>query len=146
MACHDPLRALREGGRVLQYLKRTADLALHYRPADQNLFDSVLLAHCSRKRRDKARISEVCNLAGFGDANFHPARSTTGVLVKLFGNTVAWRSKRQNQVAKSTADSEVTAMATTAYDVDNMATVVESLGVRVGSPLYVIVTTLQPPR
>ncbi len=45
-----------------------------------------------------------------GDHQVTKRKSTTGVLVKLFGNTVSWMSKRQSTVAKSSAEAEYQAL------------------------------------
>ena len=57
------------------------------------------------------KTQEETDVVVYGDASFAVKKSQTGTLVKYAGNTVAWRSQKQPQVAKSTADSEVTALA-----------------------------------
>ena len=63
----------------------------------------------------------------YGDASFAVKRSQTGTVVKVGENTICWRSSKQPQVAKSTADSEVTAMAATAILGDYVKSLRESL-------------------
>ena len=85
MATKAPKQALVEAKRVMRYLSGT--------PASGLVF---------RKNQDHA----VC---AFGDASFAIKRSQSGTVVKFGDSTVGWRSSKQPQVAKSTADSEVTA-------------------------------------
>ena len=49
----------------------------------------------------------------YGDASLAIKKSQSGTVVKFGESTVTWRSSKQPQVAKSTADSEVTALAST---------------------------------
>ena len=50
-------------------------------------------------------------LEGFGDASYEEGWAQTGVLVKYRGMIIAWKSTKQPQVPRSTAESECTAMA-----------------------------------
>ena len=90
MATTAPKRALLQGKRVLRYLKRTEDVGIWFKP------------------------TEVENVTAFGDASFAIKKSQMGTVVKLGDNIISWRSSKQPQVAKSTADNDVTAMASTA--------------------------------
>ena len=89
LAARDPSRALMLGKRVLRYLAGTTDVGLEFRP-------------------------EGADFTAYCDASFEAHRSTTGSVVTYCGCVLAWRSAKQPQVAKSTADSEVTALAATA--------------------------------
>ena len=102
MATTNPKQAILEGKRILRYLRGTADYALYFKPTDNTVI-------------------------AYGDASFAIKRSQTGTIIKIGDNTVCWRSSKQPQVAKSTADSEVTAMASTAILGDYVKTLRESL-------------------
>lgn len=51
----------------------------------------------------------------FGDCE-SIRKSTTGIVVKLFGDTVAWTSKWQNTIATSTCEAEYNALNTATCD------------------------------
>ena len=71
----------------------------------------------------------------FGDASYEEGFAQTGVLTKLFGTTVCWKSTKQPQVPRSTADSECTAMAYAAQMLEGLACLFHSLGVEIGKPV-----------
>lgn len=55
---------------------------------------------------------ESLNLVIFADANWineKDVKFTSGVLFKLFGNKIYWRSSRQDKIAFSTAETEIMA-------------------------------------
>ena len=102
LATRDPLRALALGKRVLRYLAGTRDVALVFRP-------------------------DGADFTAYGDASFEAHRSTTGSVVTYCGCVLAWRSSKQPQVARSTADSEVTALAATVSLAENVRALLESM-------------------
>ena len=102
LATRDPLRALVLGKRVLRYLAGTRDVALVFRP-------------------------DGADFTAYGDASFEAHRSTTGSVVTYCGCVLAWRSSKQPQVARSTADSEVTALAATVSMAENVRALLESM-------------------
>ena len=108
MAARDPSRALMLGKRVLRYLAGTIDVGLEFRP-------------------------EGADFTAYCDASFEAHRSTTGGVVTYCGCVLAWRSAKQPQVAKSTADSEVTALAATASMAENARALLESMYIPVHS-------------
>lgn len=74
--------------RTFRYCKGTRDLELTYRGVGEEL--------------------EVFTDSSFGDCeNSH---STSGYIIKLFGDTIAWRSHKQNFVAMSTCEAEYASM------------------------------------
>ena len=74
--------------RILRYLKGTKHLCLTY--------------------RGKTNGMEAISDASFIDCE--ESRSTEGYIIKLYGDTVAWRSHKQTTVAKSTCEAEYIAM------------------------------------
>lgn len=74
--------------RILRYIKGTVDIGLYY-------------------KREKNAIP----LISFVDADWatdpNGRRSTSGFLIKVFDNTVAWITRRQNCVALSTTEAEL---------------------------------------
>ena len=75
---------------LVRYLKRTRDLALR------------LGVH-----------SDLTNIEAFSDASWggdQGGRSTSGILVRFAGGTVAYTSSRQDSVSTSTAESELVAL------------------------------------
>ena len=69
-----------------------------------------------------------------GDASYEEGYAQTGVLIKLFGMTIFWKSTKQPQVPRSTAESECTAMAYAAQMLEGLACLFHSLGVDIGKP------------
>lgn len=75
--------------RVLRYLRGTINLGLKYESKENEL--------------------ECYADASLG-TNDCEGRSTSGIIVKLFGDVLFWRTKRQTYVAMSTAEAEFIAM------------------------------------
>jgi len=90
--------------RILQYLKRTSDYG-------------ILI---SGKSDDLIAYSDAS--LGTSAAN---GRSTTGYLIKCFGDLVAWRSKKQSHVALSTCEAEYIAMSDTCKELTNIRSLCE---------------------
>ena len=65
-------------------------------------------------------------MVAYTDANSSVKRSQTGVIVKLGDNVFAWRSMKQTEVAMSTAESEVQALASVEILADYVKTLRES--------------------
>ena len=60
-----------------------------------------------------------CLLEAYSDADFagdKSLKSTSGLLVKVYGNPVFWRSKRQPVTAGDTTEAELIAMSSTANE------------------------------
>ena len=104
MATKAPKKALEEGQRVLRYLKGTMTVGLHFKTC---------------------KYGE--DVIAYTDANFAVSRSQTGSFIKLGTNAVTWRSTKQTTVARSTADSEVQAVATTEILADYIKALRESV-------------------
>ena len=77
--------------RILRYIKGTIDYGLSYNASDSD-----------------------CILIGYSDSDWagdvETRHSTSGYVFKVYGNTVSWRSKKQNTVAKSTTEAEYVAL------------------------------------
>jgi hypothetical protein len=59
------------------------------------------------------------NVVGYSDADWAGScdrKSTTGFCTFVGGNLVTWKSKKQNVVARSSAEAEYRAMASTASE------------------------------
>ena len=83
-----PRWAMRLGKKILRYIAGTKKHGLHFR--------SFGTAH----------------LVVYADASFDVATSQTGIAVFWRGILIDWRSLKQPQVARSTAEAEITALAT----------------------------------
>lgn len=75
--------------RVLRYLKGSKDLGLLYEGKDDCL---------------------LCYADASLGTNDEEGRSTSGYVVKLFGDVISWRTKKQTHVALSSAEAEFIAM------------------------------------
>ena len=76
--------------RVLRYLKRTA--------GDKLIFN---------------KIQDAADIVGYADANWtneQDGKSRSGVLFKLYGNTIYWRSNKQDTISLSSAEAELVAL------------------------------------
>ena len=71
--------------------------------------------------------SQKLDVVAFGDANYGNGRSQTGVVTKMGGNSIAWRSCKQNATATSSADSEVQAMQLTVVLGETIRLLMESI-------------------
>ena len=73
-------------------------------------------------------------LEAYGDASYEVGFAQTGVVVELNGVTISWKSTKQPLVARSTAESEVTAMAYTSQFLEGIACLYHTMGVPNGEP------------
>jgi hypothetical protein len=97
--------------RVLRYLKGTKDLSLKYsRPADGSL--NLLWGYVDS------------DWAGCVDTR----KSTTGYVLMLNGAAIAWKSKRQNVVALSSAEAEFMAASSLVQEVMYIRRLLTNLG------------------
>ena len=100
---HKPTPALlRETDHLLSYLARTADLGLTY-------------------TREHAR------LAGFSDASWETASSTSGWVVLWQSAALSWGSRKQKSIALSTCEAEIIALSEAAKDVVYLRKLVRGL-------------------
>ncbi|SCZ99435.1 BZ3500_MvSof-1268-A1-R1_Chr3-1g06010 [Microbotryum saponariae] len=99
---------------VLRYIKGTLDLGLTYRKTSQPLH-------------------------GYSDANWGAclttSRSTMGYAFILSGAAIAWCSKREHRVAKSTTDAEYLSLSYTSGDAIHLSELLAELGAPVSGPV-----------
>ena len=125
-ATRAPQRALALGNRVLRYLAGTRTHGLQLR-----------IPSCSQGSSGESNRCEAV-LEGFGDASYEEGWSQTGVLIKNRGMTVTWKSVKHIQVPRSTAESEVTAMAFSAQYVEGLKALFEDIFVDLDTPHLVV--------
>ena len=99
-----PKTAVAEAIRVLRYLQGTK----HYRLAFKS---------CQNYK----------DVIAYTDANHATNRSQSGAVIKLGENVVTWRSAKQTEVSRSSAESEVQALSMTAVLAEYITTLRESL-------------------
>ena len=79
------------------------------------------------------------NLEAYTDADYAGSivdrRSTTGYCTFLGGNLVTWRSKKQNVVARSSAEAEFRAMAQDIYELLWLKIILEDLRIKSDNPM-----------
>ena len=96
--------------RVFRYLKGTKSLGLRY-------------------------LGKGDKLEGFSDASFADCKgsiTTCGFVIKLFGDTISWKTKKQTYVSLSTCEAEYIAMS---YASREMMSIVNSLELVIETPL-----------
>ena len=73
-------------------------------------------------------------LEGFGDASYEEGWAQTGTIIKLDGNTICWKSAKQPQVPRSTAEAECTAMAHASQVLEGIACLFHTMRIAIGKP------------
>ena len=98
---------------------------------------------CFGKRRLRRELLELKGkpVVGFVDSNLATndaqAHSTSGTLIKLFGNTIMWSSKRQPSVALSTMLAEFYASCDITRDIMWLRQHLDTLGLKSLEPTLV---------
>jgi hypothetical protein len=130
--------------RVLRYIKGTLDLKLIFSKDETLEPITVFLKETTfgRRRLVKKLIDlNVQPMYGYVDASFATndakAHSTSGMVVKIFGNIVMWTSRRQTVVALSTMIAEFYALCEITRDIIWLRQHVETLGLKIQSPTLV---------
>jgi hypothetical protein len=112
--------------RVLRYLRGTADSKLTF------------AAHVHPRTTD-ASETEVSLLEAYSDADWasdvDQRRSTTGYMVMVNGNLVAWSSKKQPTVALSTAEAEYMGMSAATEELLWTMQFLSELGIQAKKPM-----------
>ena len=73
-------------------------------------------------------------LEAYGDASYEIGYAQTGVLIKYCGMLVMWKSSKQPQVPRSTAESECTAMAHASQYLEGVACLLHTMRLSIGVP------------
>ena len=84
------------------------------------------------------RRNKTYDVCGYSDADWAGAfdrKSTTGFCVFVGGNLVTWKSKKQNVVARSSAEAEYRAMASTTSELIWIKQVLNDLHIEVDGPM-----------
>ena len=116
-ATRTPLRALALGKRCLRYLSGTRDHGIHL---------------CTQR---SVRSGSPSTLEAYGDASYEEGYAQTGVVVKLNGMLISWKSTKQTQVPRSTAESECTAMAYSSQFLEGITCLYHSMHVPLDKPV-----------
>ena len=121
--------------RELRYVKGTLDLKLTYSkyPTQEPITIFLKETTFGRRRLIKKLIKlKAQPMYGYVDASFAmndvEAHSTSGMLVKLFGNTILWSSRRQSVVALSTMIAEFYALCDITRDIIWLRQHLQTLG------------------
>ena len=80
------------------------------------------------------------NVCGYSDADWAESfdrKSTTGYCTFVGGNLVTWKSKKQNVVARSSAEAEYRAMASTVSELTWIKQVLKDLHITIEEPIKV---------
>ncbi len=113
---HDPrVRHLQAVDRVLQYLKATPGRGLLFKRGGSLTMEAYTDADYAGSMTDR--------------------RSTSGYCTFLCGNLVTWRSKKQNVVARSSAEAEFRSMAHGICELLWMKIVLDDLKIKVEGPM-----------
>jgi Reverse transcriptase (RNA-dependent DNA polymerase) len=81
------------------------------------------------------KSNEVCGYADADWAGSFDRRSTTGYCTFVGGNIVTWKSKKQNVVARSSAEAEYRAMASTTSELIWIKQLLEELNFKTHKPM-----------
>ena len=111
-----PLWTLRLGKKVLRYLKATLHHALEFAP------------------HTDLGCPEKFSIVTYADASFEVDFAQSGMMTLIEGNVVDWASSKQAQVARSTAEAEVTALATGNLRQEALQVVMESMAIQTKVP------------
>ena len=120
-----PRRAIALGKRTLRYLAGTREHGIQMDPRAGDGSDVI--------RSERSGGTPV--LQGFGDASYEEGWAQTGVLIKYRGMLVSWKSTKQPQVPRSTAEAECTAMAYAAQYLEGIEALMIDLKLPLGKPM-----------
>ena len=74
-------------------------------------------------------------MEGFGDAPYEEGWAQTGIVANHDGNTVCWKSSKQAQVPRSTAEAACTAMAYCSQMAEGISCLFHTMRVVIGRPV-----------
>lgn len=103
---------------ILRYLKGTINLKLFYKRQNDN--NTPLMAFAD---------------ADWGNSN--DRKSTSGNLFKVFGNTVAWSTKKQTSVALSSTEAEYISLSAAACEVVWFKNLLCEIGIIIDNPVVI---------
>ena len=112
-----PLWALALGKRVMRYLVATMDWCISFA--------------APLKIPGKVVTPPKFLIRGFADAGFEPDFAQSGIVVFAGNALVEWRSVKQQQPARSTAEAEVTALQLGTLIIEGVESVITSMGVSI---------------
>ena len=118
-----PHASLLLGKRALRYLIGTRKHGLVYRPAT-----SIPLPD------DDPAVAPQMTLDGYADASFEPDMSQSGISCFFAECLIEWRSCKQSTVARSTAESEATALAMGVLMLECVEAILHAFLMRIGRP------------
>ena len=117
-ATRAPLRAIALGKKCLRYLAGTRGHGIRLHAEAQH----------------SGRSGSPSLLEAFGDASYETGYAQTGVIVKYRGMTIMWKSSKQPQVPRSTAESECTAMAHSSQYLEGITCLFHDMRIPVSVP------------
>lgn len=103
--------------RILRYLKKTSDLKLLYSTVSTKILEAY---------SDSDWASDI-----------NTRKSTSGLVIKVFGNLVQWGSRKQNSVSLSSCEAEYVALSSTITGVLWVRKVLFDLGFELVSPVEI---------
>lgn len=103
--------------RILRYVKGTVDLKLEYKRSD----DIVIKVYA-----DADYANDIVD-----------RKSTTGFLIKIFGNTILWNSRKQGIVSLSTCEAEYIAASSAATETIWFNKVLNDMQIPVPKPIVI---------
>lgn len=102
--------------RILKYLYLTRDLKLTYRRNENvNIIDCYVDADWAGDSLDR--------------------KSTTGYVIRLFGNVIYWKSRKQNSVTKASTFAEYVALSEAVSELKFIKELLETFNVRLINPI-----------
>jgi hypothetical protein len=104
--------------RILKYLYSTKELKLTY---NQNENVDIM----------------TCYVDSDWAGDIIDRKSTTGFVIKLFGNSIYWKSKKQNCVTKSSTFAEYVALSEAVTEINFLKNVVNDIFVKIVQPIKV---------
>lgn len=102
--------------RILKYLYKTKDYKLaYYRKCDTEIVDCYVDADWAGDVVDR--------------------KSTSGFVVRVFGNAILWRSHKQNSVTKSSTFAEYIALSEAVTEVNHVRVLLEIFNIELKEPI-----------
>lgn len=104
--------------RVLKYLYYTKDLKLKF------------------KKNVNSDILDCCVDADWA-GDIVDRKSTTGYVIRMYGNTIFWKSKKQNIVTKSSTEAEYVALSVCVSEVNLIRELLKDFGIEIKNPVRI---------